>query len=208
MSAAAAYARLRKRARRYRANNADADDLLQDALVAALVAQREPLTDPVDERWLGGVLRKLAAMDARTAQRRRTRERAVVPADAAAPDPVAFEHNVVAAVLAPMAPAARAVATLALHGLGPTDIRWILSLSDTAFRQRLVSVRRALGRLPAALRADALAAALHRPGSPGLDLRLIRTALRTVLARAPGVGTHDPDGHLLVLAHKGAVGGN
>lgn len=204
-----AYERLRRQARRWRQSPDDADDLLQDALVAALTAQREPLTKLADERWLYGVIRKLAAMDTRTHHRRRARELHWAQTQTGEATPSESEiHVPIETLLASMTPAARSVATLALHGLEPDEIQWILNLSAPAFRQRLVSIRRGLGGLPAELRADALASALHRPAAPGLDLRLIRDALRVHLSRRSGVGTHDPDGHLLVIAHKSRSGGN
>lgn len=203
-----AYERLRHQAQRWRRSTDDADDLLQDALVSALAAQREPLVKLADERWLYGVIRKLAAMDTRTRSRRRVREGCWAQT-------LASEHSAMPELSVPigrlvgsLTPAERSVATLALHGLGPDEIRWILDLSAPAFRQRLVAIRRAIGRLPSELRSDALASALHRPAAPGLDLRLIRDALRSHLGRRPGIGTHDPDGHLLVFAHKSCSGGN
>jgi DNA-directed RNA polymerase specialized sigma24 family protein len=205
------YQRLLARSRRASRNPEDAADLLQDALVAALAAQREPLRRAEDERWLCGVIRNLAAQRARGEVRRRRREAA-----SAGPEPVSHadsspQPGQLDAMLVPMPPAARAVAILILHGLNVDEIRWIYGLSEAAFRQRLTSIRKALTALPAELRGEALATALHRRGLPGLELGLIRRALRTTLDQVPGIGTHDPDGHLIVVsssAHKTRVGGN
>lgn len=164
-----------------------------------------------DERWLCGVIRNLGAQRARGELRRRRRE-----ADSAAPESIPFPDSSpqsvkLDAMLLPMSPAARAVAILILHGLNVDEICWIYRLSNTAFRQRLTSIRKALNALPAEVRGEALATALHRRGLPGLELGLIRRALRTTLDQVPGIGTHDPDGHLIVVsssAHKSRAGGN
>jgi RNA polymerase sigma-70 factor (ECF subfamily) len=59
--------------------DACADDLLQDALEAAL---RDPAPAPVPARaWLGGILRNLARMHARSGVRRERRERVALGAD-------------------------------------------------------------------------------------------------------------------------------
>lgn len=202
-----------RRARRFTRNRAEAEDLLHDALLAALKAGRYPLADPADPadaRWFAGVLRNTAAMDTRTGVRRRARERVYAGSTEATRDVDNIETPF-DAVLAPMPPAARAVAILVLHGLNAEEIRWIHRLSATAFRQRLTSIRRALKTLPEEVRAEALATALHRQGLPELELGLIRRALVATLKRIPGIGAHDPDGHLFVIAagaHNPRAGGN
>lgn len=205
-----AYRRLLSSARRFSRDRAEAEDLLHDALLIALKAGRSPLTDPADAPWFAGVLRNMGAMRARTAARRRARERAcATPAD----DDLLQDdlHKAFDTVLAPMTPATRAVAILIMYGLNAREICWIHRLSPTAFRQRLTAVRKALKTLPVELRGAALATALARPGIPGLEVGLIRRALRAALERLPGVGSHDLDGHLIVLttgAHKVRPGGN
>ena len=62
------YRALRAQARRLVRRAEEADDLVQDALLAALEAGRS------DPPWLAGVLRKQSAMTARSAIRRRRRE--------------------------------------------------------------------------------------------------------------------------------------
>lgn len=203
------YRELRLKARRLVHRAGDADDLLQDTLVAALEAGRD------DPAWMHGVMRKLAAMQARTAVRRRQREAAValVPGD----DPSTTTLPVEASsrlreLLASMPPAARRVAVLALHGLAAEEIRWILGVSDTAFRQRLTSIRKSLA--TAGLSAGEAWAAIPGAGpSRCVDLQygLLRRALKAAIDRRPGLGTHDADGHLIVLggpAHRSAPGGN
>ena len=222
-----AYRRLQATARRCARRADEAEDLLQDALLAGLEQGRD------DPAWLAGTVRNLALMQARGAARRRRREAAValcehpvaLPSDDA-PDHAA--HGLSAplrtspartALLAALPPSARRVAVLALHGLNAEEIRCVLGIADTAFRQRLSTIRRALGTLAPALRAEALALAYVRDPARSVDLQfgLVRRALKAALAArqghdtpasvAPGLGTHDVDGHLLVLrpARSGAL---
>lgn len=196
--------RLRREARGLVANAADADDLVQETLLAALQAGRG------DAPWLAGVLRNQAALAVRSAARRRRREAIdTTPPDTA---PVA-EPPDPAILLQRLPPAARRVAVLALHGLAAEEIRWILDLTPTAFRQRLTSIRKALGNLAPEQRAEALALAYVRDPARSADLQfgLVRRALRAAIAVRPGLATHDADGHLIVIhgrAHARAPHGN
>jgi len=228
-----AYRRLQATARRCARRAADADDLVQDALLAGLEQGRD------DPDWLAGTVRNLALMQARTAGRRRRREADAAaqaeadagdaaaaldpstfkrsmskpsPLDSAAP-PVARNADVASrpALMAALPPAARRVAVLALHGLNADEIRCVLGIAETAFRQRLTTIRKALGALPAAQRAEAVALAYVRDPARSVDLQfgLVRCALKAALAAGhgqgaqasdpPSLGTHDMDGHLLVL---------
>jgi DNA-directed RNA polymerase specialized sigma24 family protein len=204
-----AYRRLRAEARRHARRAADADDLVQDALLIALENGRD------DPAWISGVLRNQATMQARSAIRRRRREAAVAEEDIAplngeiTPSPEAL--------LARLPPAGRRVAVLALHGLNAEEIRWILGLTATAFRQRLTSIRKTMGALPPSQRAEAMALAYVRDPARSVELQfgLIRRALKAALRGVDGIATHDADGHLIVLrtdprgdAHTSAAGGN
>ena len=204
------YRHLRAEARRHARRAADADDLVQDALLIALEQGRSD-----DPAWLAGVIRNQAAMQARSAIRRRRREAAV------ADDDVASTHEdsspSASALLERLPPAARRVAVLALHGLNAEEIRWVLGISAAAFRQRLTSIRKAMGALPPSQRAEALALAYVRDPARTVDLEfgLIRRALKAALGGTDGIGTHDADGHLIVLraavpgcAHTSPRGGN
>ena len=199
------YRRLRGRARRHTRRAQDADDLVQDVLVAALEAGR------FDAPWLEGVMRNQATLTARGAIRRRRRE-AAVAADAAAPVGELATNTATSALgLLDRLPAAtRRVAVLALHGLGPEEIRWILGLTPAALRQRLTRIRRHLGELPPALRAEALALAYVRDPARSIDLQfgLVRRALKAALLGRPGLGTHDADGHLIVIRGRRVVRGS
>ena len=188
-------------ARRYARVRSEAEDLLHDALLAAARAGREDLAVEDNRRWLTGVLRNHAAFQARSAVRRRRRESAApTGATAHAPDdPLVGAWADLG--LGSLPRSARSVLVLALHGLDRDEVCSVLGLSATAFRQRLVTLRRALDRLPVDLQREALALAYARRQSRGdaLALGLIRRALTARLRASTGLGTHDPDGHLLVL---------
>ena len=125
-----AYRRLREEACRHARRAHDADDVVQDALLIALEQQRSD-----DPAWLAGVIRNQAAMQARSAIRRRRRETAVAVDDIA----LGPEHGSgqvprsASALLARLPPAARRVAVLALHGLNAEEIRWVLGINAAAF---------------------------------------------------------------------------
>ncbi|MGQ0800584.1 MAG: RNA polymerase sigma factor [Pseudomarimonas sp.] len=204
----ATYQALLRQAQRLTRSCADAEDALQETLLAGLRAGRE------DMAWLSGVLAKQAAMQVRTAVRRRRRESVVneiVPVDASAsrrdsqsshsepPDP--------SVLLVRLPPSARRLAVLALHGLDAEEIRCVLDITPTAFRQRLSRIRHAIGEMPPALQAEAIGLAYVRDPARSVDLQfgLIRRALKAALNGSAGLGSHDPDGHLLLVrgvAHR------
>ena len=200
------YRQLYAQARRLARSAEDAEDLVQDTLLAALVAGRD------DPAWLCGVLRNQAALAARAAVRRRRREalhagphEPVTAIESTRTDPTPL--------LAQLPPAARRLAVLLLHGLDGEEIRWILGIAATAFRQRLTRIRKALAELSPALQEElrTLAGRHDRPGLLELETGLVRRALKAALGAGAGLGTHDPDGHLVIVngsAHTRAPGGN
>ena len=101
-------------------------------------------------------------------------------------------------------PAARKVMVLILLGLNRDEICSVLNLSSTAFRQRLSTIRKALKKLPHDLQREALALAYQqkKERAEELAIGLIRRALHRLLQQEPGIGTHDPDGHLLILKSR------
>ncbi|MGH7179302.1 MAG: RNA polymerase sigma factor [Tepidisphaeraceae bacterium] len=166
----------------------DAPDLLHDAILVAIRANRTDFHNEGTRRWFSGVLRNTAAMTAREAGRRRNRER-LAPRPEESRDtlspPVGF--------LDTLAPSARRVATLALGGMNRVEIMAALRLTGTAFRQRLTTIRRAW-------RKQCPSEPLQEPArDPELELGLVRQALIGHVRRLGGIGTHDPDGHLIVL---------
>lgn len=187
-------------ARRHARRAGEAEDLLHNAILAAINAGRRDLSSPASAAWFAGVIRNLAAMDARSAARRRAREAAHAPPegrdspDPPAPDELAAWLDAVAA----LPRAARAVAVLALAGLNRDEIASALRLPDTALRQRLTTIRKAWARLDAASRPEG-PPRVRSTYRTQLEIGLLRQALRAVLRRRGDIGTHDPDGHLIVL---------
>ena len=191
----ALYAQLRAIARRDGHDAGAAEDMVQEALLAAVLAGRTDFDAPDTARWLTGTVRNRARMAARGAVRRRRRE-TLWQARAASPI-VAEEPSEAAALLAALPPSLKAVAALALSGHTRREIAWLLKLSDEALRQRIAALKR---RVVAA----GLAAPADLPGL-GLDLAYgrIRDALLPSLLRHGGMfASHDPDGHLFIVARS------
>lgn len=189
------YRELQAQAARLSRTAADADDLVQDTLLAALHAGRQ------EPAWLHGVMGNLAMMQARSAGRRRKREAtAAIQQVDATREIAARRDSMHPAWLIQLPASARRVAVLALHGLSAQEIQYLLDIAPTAFRQRLSRIRRQLCSLSPELQAEsaALAAAPDPHRSVELQFGLVRRALKAAMA-GHGLGTHDPDGHLLVL---------
>lgn len=199
----AEYRRCLGMARRFARNTGEAEDLLHEALLAGVQAGRLEFTQDADRAWLAGTLRNIAAETARGAIRRRQRETRWVagqpPAIADVPQPTGDNRD---QILQDLSEGTRRVAVLALHGMNADEIQYVLGLKPPAFRQRLSALRRALGSLPQPLLQEALALAYSQPrraGEARLDFGLIRRALLHHVRGGTGIGTHDPDGHLLTV---------
>jgi DNA-directed RNA polymerase specialized sigma24 family protein len=197
--------RLERLARRVSRRADEAEDLVQDVLLAALEAGRS------DDAWLHGTMRRRAAFLARGAVRRARREAVAAGAmpDATEADTPAGHHGPggaggIALLLARLPPAARRVLLLALHGMGAGEIQWLLRTTPTAFRQRLATIRREFRRLPPEIRAgivaDGSSTARARPLDPHFGLR--RRVLVAAGAGTSSAGSHDPDGHLLLFRRR------
>lgn len=191
----ATYQALRAQARRLTRVAEEAEDLVQNTLVAALQARRS------DPAWLAGTMRRQAALSVRSAVRRRRREEIVSEQDADSAEALTNRDSLQPSMLLKQLPlASRRVATLALHGLNADEIRWILGVTPPAFRQRLTSIRKALAQLPANWRVQYSALSEHPAQRSGaLPFGLMRRALKSALHGRAGLGTHDADGHLIVL---------
>lgn len=176
---------------RQASRSADADDLLHEALLAAIAAGRADLSSPDNRRWLYGTIRNKARMAARTVGRMRRRDTSWSLHRVGETGPADPTDT---SVITALPPGLKAVAALALSGHNRAEIAWLLRLEDAALRQRISQLRRRL-----------VAAGLAQPeGLPGLNLNLaygrLREALLPLLRHRSGrFATHDPDGHLFVV---------
>jgi len=186
------YAKLCAIARRESRDTSTAEDMVQEAMLAAVLAGRTDFERPETARWLAGTVRNRARMAARSAARRRSRDgqwlAAASPAAPAEPD------TELAKLLAALPSSLRVVAALILSGHSRREIAYLLKLSDPALRQRIVALKRRIVHAGLALPSDL----------PGLSLDLaygrIRDALLPQLLRDGGLfASHDPDGHLFVI---------
>lgn len=137
-----AHAELLATARRHARLAHEADDLVQDALLVALEAGRADLSLAANRRWLSGVIRNLARMQARGAARRKTRETAHL-AEATTGAEADEDRAALFIWVRSLPPSLRGVAALALTGHTRAEIQSALAISDTALRQRLTALKRA-----------------------------------------------------------------
>lgn len=189
------YAQLRAIARREGRDAGAAEDMVQEALLAAVLAGRTDFDAPDTARWLTGTVRNQARMAARSAVRRRQRETSWQVQAAPAPDKA--EPSETALLFASLPASLKAVAALVLSGHTRREIAWLLGLSDVTLRQRISALKRLIVRAGLAMPADL-------PGL-GLDLAYgrIRDALLPSLLRHGGMlASHDPDGHLFIVARS------
>jgi DNA-directed RNA polymerase specialized sigma24 family protein len=192
------YAELLRAARRVSRRPEEAEDLLHNALVAALAAGRSAPTRE-NRGWIEGVLRNQARLAARQAVRARRRDGAWLhcqPEFAGDPEP---QTGSIPTALMSLPRSLRIVALLALSGHTRAEIRYLLGLSDQSLRQRVSQLKR---RWIGACGRDALSGPLF---PSGLATGRIRSNLLPV-ARLLGsrLASHDPDGHLFAVgtAHK------
>ena len=170
---------------------AEAEDVVQEALISAIAAGRSDIENPDNTRWLTSVVRNRARMEARTARRRKGRETAwqAARAPAAKADDTKQDD-----ILSGLPPSLRTLAALVLTGHNRREIAYLLDLPDTALRQRVSALKRHLA-----------AKGLVAPDElTGLNLDLaygrIRDVLLPALIRHGGVfASHDPDGHLFLI---------
>jgi len=187
------FKQLLNEAKRYTRRAEEAEDLLQDAFVAALAAGRADLSQPENMRWMRGVLRHRSTFIARSAVRRRQRESVFLSQQPATSEPVA-PHDIAHQVeLLP--PALRTTFLLAVNGQTHGEIRHLLSVSEVALRQRICEIRKRL-------RAAELSGTAPERLSLQLSFGAIRRSLRPLVLRLGArLATHDPDGHLICFGH-------
>ena len=159
------------------------------------------LNDMDNQRWFHGVLRNRGAFLARGAVRRKRREEHSHNPSSDLALPFGEESS---GFLAQLPRGVRVVAALVLHGMCREEIASALRLSPTAFRQRLTTLRKVLAEVPPTTREQWVVSARQRRlrQAAGLELGLIRQALLSYLKLSSGIGTHDPDGHLLIIEKK------
>ncbi|MCG6114757.1 MAG: RNA polymerase sigma factor [Mesorhizobium sp.] len=204
MLSRSAYLELLAMARVHARGAIEADDLLQEALLAALMAGRELSTR--DRGWFYGTMRNLSAMAGRSAARRRAREK-----HAEGPSPRVSDNGAAPpqALVARLAPSLRSVALLVLAGHNRAEIRHLLRISDEALRQRISGIRRAWS-----ARGDQSPAEF--PGLAGaLAFGAIRRSLLPLMRKgAADFASHDPDAHPIGFRisrprpHEMTAGGN
>tara|TARA_R110002051_G_scaffold321474_2_gene409270 strand:- start:989 stop:1633 length:645 start_codon:yes stop_codon:yes gene_type:complete len=185
------YAELLALARRHARRVDEAEDVVQEVLIAAVAAGRNDFSNSSDRRWMAGAIRKRSAFDARSAARRREREAKWQGEHHRVSAPQGDALNV---ILADLPRGLRVIAALALSGHSKAEIAYLLDLPDTALRQRIRALKLALGKKGVAMPAEMI----------GLNLDLaygtIRDGLLPALQRHGGAfASHDPDGHVFVV---------
>ena len=196
-----AYREILRTARRFARSEDEARDLVQDALIIALARGFDDWSAPGHRRWLRGVVRRHAAFVVRGQARRRRREQLPEGASGSGASRWVWQAD----FLASLPRSLRVVAALASADLCAAEIQWLLGLTNTALRQRLTALRRAV-------RAEAEPPTLTASG-PQLSFAGPRAQLLAGLRRQGGrvLLTHDPDGHAILLRigpHKIGPGGN
>jgi RNA polymerase sigma-70 factor (ECF subfamily) len=189
-------------AARHARKRGEAEDLLHDSLLEAVEARRTDLSEAATRGWFVGLIRNKALMDARTAVRRKRRETAFATEPALArPTLSAPADDVALNLVRSLPPATKSVATLALHGMSRREIAFVLDLTDAALRQRLATLKRRWAGISDSTREDAMQLVRERRRSIGQEMELgqVRRALLALVREVPGIGTHDPDGHLIMF---------
>jgi DNA-directed RNA polymerase specialized sigma24 family protein len=180
----------------------EADDLVQDVLLAAIEQGRE-----VDGTrflaWASGVLRRRALFLARTAGRRKRREAAYAAEARPARTPV---KRLPRPFIDSLPASLQTVAFLANSGLGRHEIARLLRIPDTALRQRISALRRAWKR------SGHVAELVEILPQSSSSSAVRRSPLKKTLVKLPKgrFAVADPDGHPVYLssAHNSPGRGN
>jgi DNA-directed RNA polymerase specialized sigma24 family protein len=178
----------------------EAEDLVQDILLAAIESGRD-CSDARFLPWACGAIRNRATFAARSAARRRQRERAHAALSMeASVRPLRFSDAFIAA----LPRSRRLVALLVNLGMSRGEIGYLLGLSDVALRQRIQGLKRAF----AAVGTDeGWAEDMPAAGAPSDGPR--RQALKASLPGSGGrrLAIRDPDGTPLFFALADHVSG-
>lgn len=183
--------KLHRLAERVSRTSGEADDLVQDAFLAAL-EQKRGWDDGRFLAWASGVIRRRARFLARTAGRRRRRDASYA---IEATSPASSYARLPNPLVDSLPPSLRTIALLANAGLGRVEIAHLLGISDAALRKRISDLRRVWrdARTDADLSPTAPA---HRP-----PCGFLRRSLRSALLKLPAArfALADPDGHAIFL---------
>ena len=171
----------------------EAEDLLQTVLLAAIEAGRADMSCINNRRWLIGALRNRAAFDARSAVRRRRCETSFALLD----DPQTGHSVSTTNFVRTLSPSLRTTALLALSGHTKAEVAWLLRISDSALRQRIVQIKRCWRHFDGR----------HLSELRGLKGGLAFGQIRQALLKAPRrdnlmLSSHDPSGHLFMVTSQ------
>lgn len=174
----------------------EAEDLVQDVLLAAIASGRD-CSDPMFLAWARGAIRNHAKHIARGAARRRRREQVIPFGLCSEPPPLRVPDVCVVS----LPPAQRVVARLINGGMTRREIGFLLSLSDVALRKRLSGLRRSL--------AKSGTAPEHADAAPfAADGKARRNLKATLPAGLPWrLAVRDPDGNPVFFSARGHVSG-
>ncbi|MFY0664833.1 MAG: sigma-70 family RNA polymerase sigma factor [Natronospirillum sp.] len=186
------YTQLCAVAQRITQDAGEAEDVVQDALLAAFLSGHTDFEAIETRKWLVGTVKNKARMARRGSVRREGRESQwLMTQEEAFTD----ERHELAGLLETLTSPLKAVAALALSGHNRREIAYLLNLTDAALRQRILALKRRILKEGIAMPAEL----------PGLVLGVaygrLRGALSSKLSQRGGVlASHDPDGHLFVIS--------
>lgn len=170
----------------------EAEDLVQDVLLAAIENGRD-CGDSSFLPWAAGAVRNRARFVARTAVRRKRREHTCTVEHEPSAHPVPrFPGAFVTTV-----PRSRRVVALLINlGMGRREIAYLLGLSDMATRQRIAGLRKAF----AGFTGDAESGSQTPFPADGLARRALKTSLPKRGQRRLAV--RDPDGTPIFFSNR------
>lgn len=198
---------LHKIARKYSRRSDEVDDLVQDLFLEAIRTERD-ISDEKFLPWAHGFLRNRAAFIARTEGRRRNREKAIKEQSENQNNiRLQFPEN----FYDQLSPALEKTARLINCGLTKKEIGYLLSITDTALRQRFTGLRK---EWKCYLETNETAPEIMNELESSLNIGLLRRSLKKSFRKdsEKTIGSFDPDGNLLIFhvksAHKKEIGGN
>lgn len=189
------YAALLAIARRYSRRKQEAQDLLQSAFLVAVQAGRSDVSKAENRRWLVGVIKNIAAFDARSAARRMSRDTAwhrtveqFTPEPKLADSKVAFANK--------LPPRLRTAALLIFGGHTRAEVGWLLGVSDMAVRQYVHAIKRRWQQeCQTSLGPEPLLSGTLPFGQMRQDMRRHIGLLKHGQVGQVVLASHDPDGH-------------